>query len=44
MSIVVLAVQTASFQRFESQRANGRRLPWAMWLKKYRLQVFIILN
>ncbi|XP_008544814.1 uncharacterized protein LOC103569338 [Microplitis demolitor] len=37
-SIVVLAVQTASFQRFESQRANGRRLPWAMWLKKYRLQ------
>lgn len=36
MSIVVLAVETASFQRFESQRVNGRKLPWAMWLKKYR--------
>ncbi|XP_066594310.1 uncharacterized protein [Prorops nasuta] len=35
MSIVVLAIQTTSFQRFESQRINGRKLPWAMWLKKY---------
>lgn len=35
MSIVVLAIETASFQRFESQRVNGRKLPWAMWLKKY---------
>ncbi|XP_014471707.1 PREDICTED: uncharacterized protein LOC106742877 [Dinoponera quadriceps] len=35
MSVVILAIQTASFQRFESQRLNGRRLPWAMWLKKY---------
>lgn len=33
-----MAVQTASFQRFESQRINGRKLPWAMWLKKYRAQ------
>ncbi|XP_015126344.1 uncharacterized protein LOC107047929 [Diachasma alloeum] len=38
VSIIVLAVQTASFQRFESQRINGRKLPWAMWLKKYRTQ------
>ncbi|KAM0728195.1 hypothetical protein ACS0PU_005664 [Formica fusca] len=35
MSIVILAIETASFQRFESQRVNGRKLPWAMWLKKY---------
>lgn len=35
MSIVILAIETASFQRFESQRINGRKLPWAMWLKKY---------
>ncbi|XP_026826696.1 uncharacterized protein LOC105274442 isoform X1 [Ooceraea biroi] len=35
MSIMILAIQTASFQRFESQRVNGRKLPWAMWLKKY---------
>lgn len=38
MSIAILSVQTTSFQRFESQRVNGRKLPWAMWLKKYRLQ------
>ena len=38
MSIVVLSIETASFQRFESQRVNGRKLPWAMWLKKYRDQ------
>lgn len=36
MSIVVVATQTMSFQRFESQKINGRKLPWAMWLKKYR--------
>ncbi|XP_072763543.1 uncharacterized protein [Anoplolepis gracilipes] len=35
MSIVILAIETTSFQRFESQRVNGRKLPWAMWLKKY---------
>ncbi|KZC06888.1 hypothetical protein WN55_08122 [Dufourea novaeangliae] len=35
MSIVILAIQTTSMQRFESQRVNGRKLPWAMWLKKY---------
>lgn len=40
MSIVILAIQTTSFQRFESQRINGRKLPWAMWLKKYCVQVF----
>ncbi|XP_053999203.1 uncharacterized protein LOC128887387 [Hylaeus anthracinus] len=38
MSIVILAIQTTSFQRFESQRINGRKLPWAMWLKKYCAQ------
>ncbi|XP_043288528.1 uncharacterized protein [Venturia canescens] len=38
MSIVVMSMETASFQRFESQRINGRRLPWATWLKKYREQ------
>ncbi|XP_068992253.1 uncharacterized protein [Neodiprion pinetum] len=38
MSIVVLSIQTMSFQRFESQRINGRKLMWAMWLKKYREQ------
>ncbi|XP_076291855.1 uncharacterized protein LOC143214542 isoform X2 [Lasioglossum baleicum] len=38
MSIVIVAIQTTSFQRFESQRVNGRKLPWAMWLKKYRVQ------
>ncbi|KAL0111378.1 hypothetical protein PUN28_012934 [Cardiocondyla obscurior] len=38
MSIVVIAIKTASFQRFESQRVNGRKLPWAMWLKKYCIQ------
>ncbi|XP_034174912.1 uncharacterized protein LOC117601823 [Osmia lignaria lignaria] len=38
MSVVILAVQTTSFQRFESQRINGRKLPWAMWLKKYCVQ------
>ncbi|KAK0085185.1 hypothetical protein PV325_008871 [Microctonus aethiopoides] len=37
-SIVVLAIQTTSFQRFESQKINGRKVPWAMWLKKYRAQ------
>ncbi|XP_014615017.1 PREDICTED: uncharacterized protein LOC106792986 [Polistes canadensis] len=35
MSVVILAIETTSFQRFESQRVNGRKLPWAMWLKKY---------
>lgn len=40
MSVVILAIQTTSFQRFESQRINGRKLPWAMWLKKYCVQVF----
>ncbi|XP_032678262.1 uncharacterized protein LOC116847406 isoform X1 [Odontomachus brunneus] len=35
MSVVIMAMQTTSFQRFESQRLNGRKLPWAMWLKKY---------
>ncbi|XP_006614130.1 uncharacterized protein LOC102672338 isoform X1 [Apis dorsata] len=40
MSIVILAIQTTSFQRFESQRINGRKLPWAMWLKKYCVQEF----
>lgn len=39
VSIIVLAIQTASFQRFESQKINGRKVPWAMWLKKYREQV-----
>lgn len=38
MSIMIVAIQTTSFQRFESQRVNGRKLPWAMWLKRYRLQ------
>ncbi|KAL6260289.1 hypothetical protein P5V15_007821 [Pogonomyrmex californicus] len=38
MSIVILAIETASFQRFESQRINGRKLPWAMWLKKYCIE------
>ncbi|XP_076243460.1 uncharacterized protein LOC143184835 [Calliopsis andreniformis] len=38
MSVVIVAVQTTSFQRFESQRVNGRKLPWAMWLKKYCVQ------
>ncbi|OAD54009.1 hypothetical protein WN48_08429 [Eufriesea mexicana] len=38
MSIVILAIQTTSFQRFESQRINGRKLPWAMWFKKYCVQ------
>nr|XP_031838553.1 uncharacterized protein LOC116429587 [Nomia melanderi] len=38
MSIVILAIQTTSFQRFESQRINGRKLPWAMWLRKYCIQ------
>ncbi|XP_015584724.1 uncharacterized protein LOC107262737 isoform X1 [Cephus cinctus] len=38
VSVVVLAIQTMSFQRFESQRINGRKLPWAMWLKKHRDQ------
>ncbi|XP_011877793.1 PREDICTED: uncharacterized protein LOC105567494 isoform X2 [Vollenhovia emeryi] len=38
MSIVVVAMKTASFQRFESQRVNGRKLPWAMWLKRYCIQ------
>ncbi|KAG7207591.1 hypothetical protein KM043_009214 [Ampulex compressa] len=38
MSIAVVAIETTSFQRFESQRVNGRKLPWAMWLKKYRIQ------
>lgn len=38
MSVVILAIQTTSFQRFESQRINGRKLPWAMWLKKYCVQ------
>lgn len=40
MSIIILAIQTTSFQRFESQRINGRKLPWAMWLKKYCVQEF----
>ncbi|XP_012524983.1 uncharacterized protein LOC105830291 [Monomorium pharaonis] len=40
MSIVIMAIRTASFQRFESQRVNGRKLPWAMWLKKYCIQEF----
>ncbi|XP_043673585.1 uncharacterized protein LOC122631678 [Vespula pensylvanica] len=35
MSIVIVAIETTAFQRFESQRVNGRKLPWAMWLKKY---------
>ncbi|EFN84100.1 uncharacterized protein LOC105183574 [Harpegnathos saltator] len=38
MSVIILAIQTASFQRFESQRLNGRKLPWAMWLKKYCIE------
>ncbi|KAG5324831.1 XKR7 protein, partial [Pseudoatta argentina] len=38
MSIIIVAIKTASFQRFESQRVNGRKLPWAMWLKKYCIQ------
>ncbi|EFN64737.1 hypothetical protein EAG_06955, partial [Camponotus floridanus] len=38
MSVVILAIETASFQRFESQRVNGRKLPWAMWLKKYCIE------
>ncbi|XP_078047079.1 uncharacterized protein LOC144475251 isoform X2 [Augochlora pura] len=38
MSVVIVAIQTTSFQRFESQRVNGRKLPWAMWLKKYCVQ------
>ncbi|XP_020707294.2 uncharacterized protein LOC105684731 isoform X1 [Athalia rosae] len=38
ISIFVLSIQTMSFQRFESQRIKGRKLPWAMWLKKYRDQ------
>lgn len=38
MSIIVIAIKTASFQRFESQRVNGRKLPWAMWLKKYCIE------
>lgn len=42
MSIIVIAIKTASFQRFESQRVNGRKLPWAMWLKKYCVEVFMI--
>ncbi|XP_011175340.1 uncharacterized protein LOC105207517 isoform X1 [Solenopsis invicta] len=40
MSIIVIAIKTASFQRFESQRVNGRKLPWAMWLKKYCVEEF----
>lgn len=40
MSIIVIAIQTALFQRFESQRISGRKLPWAMWLKKYRTDEF----
>ncbi|XP_017888295.1 uncharacterized protein LOC108629877 [Ceratina calcarata] len=38
MSVTILAIQTASFQRFESQRVNGRTLPWATWLRKHRTQ------
>lgn len=38
MSIVIVAIETASFQRFESQRVNGRKVPWAMWLKKYCIE------
>lgn len=38
MSITILAIQTTSFQRFESQRVNGRTLPWATWLRKHRTQ------
>ncbi|XP_012286086.1 uncharacterized protein LOC105702809 [Orussus abietinus] len=40
MSILALSIQTMSFQRFESQRVNGRKVPWAMWLNKYRTQDF----
>ena len=39
MSICLLAVKTASFQWYESQRMNGRKAPWATWLKKYKVQV-----
>jgi hypothetical protein len=42
MSIMILAIETASFQRFESQRINGRKLPWAMWLKKYCIEVYMV--
>ncbi|XP_014204092.1 uncharacterized protein LOC106636260 [Copidosoma floridanum] len=38
VSICVIAIKTTSFQRYESQRVAGRKVPWAMWLKKYRLQ------
>ncbi|XP_043460852.1 uncharacterized protein LOC122497670 isoform X2 [Leptopilina heterotoma] len=38
VSIGVMAMKTMSFQRYESQRVNGRKLPWALWLKKYRIQ------
>ncbi|OXU28218.1 hypothetical protein TSAR_011729 [Trichomalopsis sarcophagae] len=38
MSICIMAMRTTSFQRYESQRLNGRKVPWAMWLKKYRIQ------
>ncbi|XP_051168800.1 uncharacterized protein LOC127286419 isoform X2 [Leptopilina boulardi] len=38
VSIGIMAMKTMSFQRYESQRVNGRKLPWALWLKKYRIQ------
>ncbi|XP_033232151.1 uncharacterized protein LOC117183096 isoform X2 [Belonocnema kinseyi] len=38
VSIAVMAMKTMSFQRYESQRVYGRKLPWALWLKKYRIQ------
>ena len=38
-SICIMAIRTTSFQRYESQRISGRKVPWAMWLKKYRIQV-----
>lgn len=41
MSICIMAIRTTSFQRYESQRLNGRKVPWAMWLKKYRIQVIV---
>ncbi|XP_014229149.1 uncharacterized protein LOC106653987 [Trichogramma pretiosum] len=38
MSVIVIAIKITSFQRYESQRMKGRKVPWATWFKKYKTQ------
>ncbi|XP_011496498.1 PREDICTED: uncharacterized protein LOC105361093, partial [Ceratosolen solmsi marchali] len=38
MSVCIMAIRTTQFQRYESQRTNGRKVPWAMWLKKFKIE------